>query len=330
MGHFMLTLEKGTIVHTILKLTAIGVLGVKVFFVLSGFLITTLLIKEKIKHGKINIKNFFIRRALRIVPVLYLYFIVIYIVNHFFKLNLEISNFIAPLLYINNFNFLPGTWITTHTWSLAVEEQFYLIWPFIFKYSKSSVIICLIIIVIIPLIKIFQHSNQQIANYILAPFFVPASSIFTGALISLICFNSYSLHKFIVHKNFNFAIFLACIILVYIIYYISAKGMYSRLVLPFGDLLIDFSIAYLILFSIIRNTHFIYNILNSKLFKQIGIISYSLYIWQQLFIIPKGNYPILEQYLYFPYNLIMVFSFGFLSYYFFEKPFLKLKKKFSV
>ncbi|KQN30873.1 hypothetical protein ASE92_19235 [Pedobacter sp. Leaf41] len=84
LGHFMLTLEPGSIIHTILKLTAIGGLGVKIFFVLSGFLITTLLIKEKIKYTRINLKKFFIRRVLRIIPVLYLYLIVIFFVNHFF------------------------------------------------------------------------------------------------------------------------------------------------------------------------------------------------------------------------------------------------------
>ena len=329
LGHFMLTLEQGSVIHTILKLTAIGILGVKIFFVLSGFLITTLLIKEKIKYGRLDLKNFFIRRALRIIPVLYLYIIVVFLVNHFSSLNLSLSNFVGPLLYINNFNFLSGTWITGHTWSLAVEEQFYLIWPFIFRYIKNSLLICLIIILIIPFFKIVQYTNPQIENYILAPFFVPASSIFSGALVSLLCFNPNAISKLIIIKNFNFIAFIFAIIVIYSIYYLSIKGLYGTLLLPLGNILTDISICYMILFSILRKDHFIFRILNSKIFIQIGVISYSLYIWQQLFIIPKGNYPVLEQYLYSPLNLLLVFVTGFLSYHFFEKPFLKLKKKFS-
>ncbi|WP_421944652.1 acyltransferase family protein [Pedobacter sp.] len=328
-GHFMLTLEKGSIIHTFLKLVAIGDIGVKIFFVLSGFLITTLLIKEKIKYDRINLKNFFIRRALRIIPVFYLYLIVVFLVNHFFRLNLVLSNFIVPLFYINNFNFLSRTWITGHSWSLAVEEQFYLIWPFIFKHFKNSLLICLIIILIIPFFKIAEYANSQIGNYILAPFFIPSSSIFSGALVSLLCFNPHISSKITIAKNFNFIAFILAIIVTYSIYFFSVKGLYGKLLLPFGNILTDISICYMILFSVLRKNHFIFRILNSKTFLQIGIISYSLYIWQQLLIIPKGNYPVLEQYLYFPINLLCVFVIGFLSYYFFEKPFLRLKMKFS-
>jgi len=328
-AHFMLTLEKGTVIHTILKFTTIGILGVKIFFVLSGFLITTLLIKEKIKFGQINLKKFFIRRGLRIVPVLYIYLISVFFINEIFQLNLIPSNFLGPLLYINNFNFFSAIWLTGHTWSLAVEEQFYLIWPFVFRYLSNSLKICLIIIIIIPFIKILQHLNPQISNYILAPFFVPASSIFTGVLISLSCFNSYISNKFIKQKKFKYSIFIVCIIWIYVNYYISSRGIYGIYSVPFGDIFTDFCIAYLILFSIVRKSHFIFAILNSKFLKKIGVISYSIYIWQQLFIIPKGNYPILEQYFYFPFNLILVFGFGYLSYYFFERPFLKLKNKFA-
>ncbi|WP_316736077.1 acyltransferase [Pedobacter aquatilis] len=329
LGHFMLTLEKGGAIHTILKLTAIGNLGVKIFFVLSGFLITTLLIKEKIKYANINLKNFFIRRALRIIPVLYLYLIAVFLVNYLFNLNLTISNFIGPLFYVNNFNFLSGTWITQHTWSLAVEEQFYLVWPAIFKYSKNRILTCIIIILIIPGFVIVEYLDPEVGNYILAPFFIPASSIFMGALISLLSFNSYISSKFLISKNFKFGIFIFAIVLIYSIYYFSAKSTYAKFILPFGNILTDFCFIYIILFSIIRKDHFIFKVLNSRIFIQIGIISYSLYIWQQLFIIPKGNYPILEHYIYFPYNLISVFIFGFLSFYLFEKPFLKLKERFS-
>ncbi|WP_443944216.1 acyltransferase family protein [Pedobacter sp. AW1-32] len=331
LGHLMLTLQKGTLFHSILRITVFGSLGVKIFFVLSGFLITTLLIKEKIKFGEINIKNFFIRRFLRIVPVLYLYITVLYLLNSVITLNLSTLNFLGPILYINNFNFLPGKWLTGHTWSLAVEEQFYLIWPFLFKSLKNSLLLCVGIILIIPLVRIIQYISPQTENYILAPFFIPASSIFMGAFISLICFNPQISTKITANiKNYKLVWFATAILVIYSIYCISNKGRFGYFTLPFGNILTDFSIAYLLLFSIIRKDHLIFQALNSKAFVQIGIISYSLYIWQQMFIIPIGYYPALEPYLFFPVNLVLVFIFGFASYYFYEKPFLKLKLFFSI
>jgi peptidoglycan/LPS O-acetylase OafA/YrhL len=63
----------------------LGRLGVDIFFVLSGFLITTLLLKEKLAHGHVSLKKFYIRRFLRIVPVAYLFLAVLIAINHFFR-----------------------------------------------------------------------------------------------------------------------------------------------------------------------------------------------------------------------------------------------------
>jgi len=328
LGHLMLTLQKGTLLHSILRLTVFGSLGVKIFFVLSGFLITTLLIKEKIKFSEVNIKNFFIRRSLRIVPVLYLYIVVIYLINLVLHLNLQIIHFLGPIFYVSNFLIPTNAWITGHTWSLAVEEQFYLMWPFLFNFLRSTLLTCLSIILLIPLVKITQYYIPTSENYILAPFFIPASSIFTGALLSLLSFNSYFV-KTLQNKNlYTSFFFIFSIVLIYFILHITSKGILGRITLPFGNILTDFCIGYLILFSIIRKKHLIFKILNQKIIVRIGVISYSLYIWQQLFIIPTGNYPILEKYIYLPLNLILTFAFGFSSYHFFEKPFLKLKRMF--
>lgn len=111
-----------------------GIFGVDIFFVLSGFLITTILLEEQASRGTFSLRNFYIRRALRLLPalVLVLTFSALYVlllkpdsVNFGFR---EIG---LSALYISNFALIDGASLgmLTATWSLAVEEQFYTIWP---------------------------------------------------------------------------------------------------------------------------------------------------------------------------------------------------------
>src|SRR5690606_11080924 len=125
LGHAKFTEGVSKPVHNFLETFVYAQLGVKIFFVLSGFLITTLLIKEYQKNGRISLKAFYIRRLLRIFPVFYLYLFVLLLVNYLLQLNLSWQNFAGAALYLNNFSFFAGTWLTGHSRSLAVEEQFY-------------------------------------------------------------------------------------------------------------------------------------------------------------------------------------------------------------
>ena len=305
-----------------------GGLGVQIFFVLSGFLITTLLIREKQRNGKINIKAFFIRRSLRIFPVLYLYLSILFIINYYLNLKLNICYFLGPALYIQNFAPFGSVWLIGHTWSLGVEEQFYLIWPFLFLKLKRSIYVVTIILLIIPIITVLSYSNNELNTILLVPFLKPASSIFYGALMSIFV---YKLHhridfKQILYKRF---VFLAVLITYFAEYYTS-QGKFSKLLLPFGDTLTNISICYVILYSLIQRNSILFKVLNSKIAVELGIISYSLYIWQQLFILPIGTSKYLEQFSFFPINVILALLIALLSYHGFEKPFLKMKAKFSL
>jgi peptidoglycan/LPS O-acetylase OafA/YrhL len=115
-----------------------GYLGVDIFFVLSGFLITSLLLAEQRRTGRVDIVNFYLRRALRLFPglwlmigVVLLYSWTVHLPSRFFFDAFE-STF--PLLYVENWRVIhqgpPGN-IFQHTWSLSVEEQFYLVWAFV-------------------------------------------------------------------------------------------------------------------------------------------------------------------------------------------------------
>src|SRR6266516_3487296 len=110
-------------------------LGVDIFFVLSGFLITRILVAEK--HNATSLYNFYLRRCFRIFPIYYAVIILLSIVNPTTQLK-------WCALYLSNYYFAfdMSSHYLRHTWSLAVEEHFYLIWPLIvfytpIKYSKN-------------------------------------------------------------------------------------------------------------------------------------------------------------------------------------------------
>ena len=121
-----------------------GNLGVNFFFVLSGFLITFLLIREKEYKGTIHVKNFYIRRILRIWPLFYIcvafgFLVFPYVKSLMGQPSEEVAHPIYYLFFVNNFDFMhswpivPDALVLSVLWSVAVEEQFYLSWPVILK-----------------------------------------------------------------------------------------------------------------------------------------------------------------------------------------------------
>lgn len=128
--------------HTKPNLLSSGAIGVDLFFVLSGFLITTILLSEHSLTGRISLRNFYIRRALRLLPALFTMVAMstIFIaIKHPDQLAMTASNTQAIALYYWNWVLVihrgePGwtyQWFFGHLWSLSVEEQFYIVWPFV-------------------------------------------------------------------------------------------------------------------------------------------------------------------------------------------------------
>jgi peptidoglycan/LPS O-acetylase OafA/YrhL len=122
--------------------TSLGWLGVQLFFVLSGTLITGILLDSKEKEG--YFKNFYARRMLRIFPIYYITLAAV--MSYALTRGLDVGNWPYYLLYAQNYVLVGGAWaprfpgLLAHTWSLAIEEQFYLIWPLlVWMLSRRSV-----------------------------------------------------------------------------------------------------------------------------------------------------------------------------------------------
>ncbi len=124
--------------HMYVPFLAGGYLGVDIFFVLSGFLITSLLLEEWRRSGRISFRDFYLRRALRLLPALFAFLLIL---QAYILLRMRGDEFwqmekasLAVLAYFGNWAKAYGVDLRAlnHMWSLAVEEQFYFVWPVIF------------------------------------------------------------------------------------------------------------------------------------------------------------------------------------------------------
>jgi len=308
----------------------VGGLGVSVFFVISGFLITTLLLKEKITTGKISLKKFYLRRLLRIYPVLILYLVVLLILNTALHLNIGVKSFISAALMVQNLPRLSTyNWHLQHFWSLSVEEQYYLVFPGILALSlRMAKTIMLAIVITVPIISLlgfnkigvfYSNHTIHIFAFIIINLLGSTVNILVGALFAILLFK-----KIISISNRNTIKYTSLIIFVTALL-TSTKASFAFI--PYSNvLLFPILIALVIVFNL-SSQSFFNKFLDSRILVYTGAISYSLYVWQQLFSNPD-NTLLHNQSIW--VNFLVIFMVANVSYYFYEKRFLLLKSRFKV
>jgi peptidoglycan/LPS O-acetylase OafA/YrhL len=301
----------------------LGSLGVNVFFVISGFLITTLCIKEKALSGTISLKNFYIRRVFRILPVAYLYVVVITIVNFAFHLHMSLMSFIAAIFFLANISYFRKTqfdWNLAHYWSLSVEEQFYLLFPVLIK-KRFKFFVCIVLLIpfAIPFISYLQMVIPILNFELLSSairYLNKFQGIAIGCLFSILTFKGYL--KF---GKFNLVVTIISILMIFYIGYDSTENLHAS----FFNLIVSIFTGFIVINNVSYKNNLVYEFLNLKVLSWIGILSYSIYIWQQMFLSNDSRFPLSK----YPVNLLFIIVVPILSYYFYEQYFLKLKVKFS-
>src|SRR5665213_127722 len=278
-------------------------LGVQIFFVISGFLITTLLLKEKGRTGKINFRHFYMRRTLRIFPAAFFYITVIAVVAH--------PGYLAyAYTYTMCYASQARPWLLGHLWSLSVEEQFYLLWPAAlvlgWTYRRRVGIAILLLAPVARLL--FWHAGlHEIAEY----FPAVADSLMMGCLLAF--------YQGSIRKKFRWLsrpeVFVVLGLLTLFSQHLLPR---VRLQIAFGGL-IPFIIALFLYSSMERADWF----LNNRVTSFLGILSYSLYLWQQPFLDRRSD----QWWTAFPVNLLLALACAVGSYYVVERPFLRIGRK---
>ena len=319
-----------------------GNLGVNFFFVLSGFLITYLLIKERELNGKINILNFWIRRTLRIWPLYFMCVIFGFIIFPFLKsffgeIPDESANVWYYVFLISNFDFIysgpPDASILSALWSIAIEEQFYLVWP--------------LLLTIIP----------KRMNWLLFTAIIAASLVFRASFDTLVMHDKHTLScigdmaigalgawfvqfdkvKLFV-KGLSKRIIISLYVTLILVYFfrndVLTVDYYLRIVERFFT-------ASIMLFVILEQNYCdnsLFKMSNFKYISGLGRISYGLYSLHFIGILIAINITnllgintelwqvlILETIA----ALVITILLSRLSYRYFEQPFLRAKKRFS-
>ncbi|HEV9036420.1 MAG TPA: acyltransferase [Puia sp.] len=305
----------------------IGQTGVSLFFVLSGFLITRILLVTK--EGPHYFSDFYIRRVLRIFPLYYLFLIIYYffvpLLVH--SSSVPFSGQVYYWVYLQNFaeTFKWHAVGPPHFWSLAVEEHFYLLWPcLVFFLSKKGIKIAVVVILFLAVgcrLELLRE-GREVYYFTLTRM----DDLAIGALLAV-----WETEGRLKGSAKKFAIGLVLTVIPTILLWkvVTGKSIGSMQVIKFnlvalcGFCLVGFAIA-------ARETSFFYKLMSSRFFRFTGRISYGLYVYHPL------CYPLIEYY--FPTISVparFLVSFGAtyliagLSYYLFEAKFIALKKYFA-
>jgi peptidoglycan/LPS O-acetylase OafA/YrhL len=332
------TLQRYSISHHISRVWyAIfnGETGVFIFFEISGFLITSLLLQEHEKRGSISLRGFYLRRAFRILPPLYLYIGVIVLLGLAGRLILTRIDLVSALFFFHNIKGTDVMWSLEHLWSISVEEQFYLVWPFLLVYClrrpghagriAASIIPCCIILVS-PVFRVLLSRSANPAIHHFGINFFKFDFIMFGCLVALLQHTS----RF--EAIYRFASRRAWLAPGVIVLCSALTARFQNYFdLPFGYTINGAAIAVFLLWSTRNPSSLTGRILNWKPIVQIGVLSYSIYIWQTIFLHannhqvfePLGRFGILIST--FPGNWFAILIIASLSYYIVEQPALRAR-----
>jgi peptidoglycan/LPS O-acetylase OafA/YrhL len=259
-----------------------GDLGVRVFFVISGFLITGLLLKEFDRDGTISLAQFYFRRTLRIFPAFYAYLAIMLLVSALGWSHLTPAGAIPAVTYTSNFWSMGSQsgYVTSHTWSLSTEEQFYVIWPALLLLSgrKLAPYVLLVLVISSPLLRgaIYVYTRQPA---LVTATYLNLDHIGMGCLLAFWRngLHSNALYMRIISSR-------AVYLLPVLILIVAAQGNHPSFHRTVGLFLINAAIALCIDWAVTFPQGMVGRELNRTWVVWIGTLSYSIYLWQQPFL----------------------------------------------
>jgi peptidoglycan/LPS O-acetylase OafA/YrhL len=299
--------------------------GVSVFFAVSGFLICSRLLEEEQLTGTISLKGFYVRRACRILPAAFAYLAVIGVLGVFGVLTVTPLEWASCFLFFRNY--LSPDWIragwggyTIHYWSLAVEEHFYLLWPALLAFSgrARARYVAAVLAVTVAVWRWWDFHHHWMERHVPGLLFgtrtdVRLDGLLLGCLAALIL--AEPKWRAPIERRITTRLWWTCAGGYLLFSLMLRKHTYS--------IWESALLAALVAGTVLRPSNMVGRLFENRVMRWVGRLSYSLYLWQQLFLIRGARYPfaVLQR---FPLNLVLILLMAVLSYELLERPLIRL------
>lgn len=329
-----------------------GWIGVDFFFALSGFLITAILISTR--DNESYFKNFYVRRVLRIFPLYYGFLLFILVVfpylSESYRLNTESmqENSFWFWTYLVNwkiatlgsFNGFQGGYM----WSLAVEEQFYLVWPLVVYYFHKKIpqisVITIVVMLVAKWVMLTKLGITATTIYVLP--FTHLDALLLGATLASLYMNGNLSHWV---TRFFKPVAITAVLSLALLYFVEGRFVYNNnmialIGLPLLGILASCIISYLLVGKGQEKSNVFFKLFNNNVLRKFGVLCYGLYLFHQPIgvvinskVIPYNAFELWGSYI--PSTLLSIslsifvsYVVALLSFNIYEKHFLKLKKYF--
>lgn len=312
-----------------------GDTGVFIFFVISGYLITSLLLHEQHKRGFISMSSFYFRRAMRILPPIYLYVAVLLLLGWAGRLAVTKIDVLSALFFFHNYATTSSMWSLEHFWTLSVEEQFYFIWPCVLYYCLRhrpgvagrmlAAKVALGVIFISPIIRVVSFALPFSFLHHSGMFHMRADSLMFGCIVALLQGAPLFERVYLAVTK----VWWLPPVVIFISDCLQARFQ-NYWQLTVGITICGTAIAFFLLWCIRNPFSVVGRVLNTRAIMHIGVLSYSIYVWQTLFL-HGSNAAIFGSRLKlistFPGNWLAILVVAEISYHVVEQPSLRLRTR---
>jgi len=308
----------------------LGSAGVLLFFAISGFLITRRMVEEKIQTGTVSLRKFYIRRAFRILPPAFTYLASIALLGLAGVLPFSVEPLFKALFFVRNYAYFDysqhATWYSAHFWSLSVEEHFYLIWPAIFVLAglKRARWVAPGLAVATILWRMIDEKYEFVIRLFHAPYLLNnwgrtdyvADALLWGCALAV----------WLGHKPWKSPLprRTTTALCAGLIGFVCVAWLMGRV--NHAAIFVNLSMSLLVGLTVADPGSLIGRFLELPALRVVGRLSYSLYLWQQLFfhVDRKGLW-----FQNFPLNIAFIFACACFSYYLVERPAIRLGHRFA-
>jgi peptidoglycan/LPS O-acetylase OafA/YrhL len=307
-----------------------GSLGVTTFFVISGYLITYLLRREWEKTGTIRLRAFYARRIFRIFPAFYMYLLAMTLLRVFGYIDTTYGDLAVAGTFLSNYRqWIPvstnaDSWFVAQFWTLSLEEQFYLFWPttlFVFGVLRAPRV-AMIIVVAEPLLRVATYFVTPSARgQVQMMVHTNADALMFGCLAAL--WEGKPNFERLINRFSSWQWPAAAAFFLFVVSLWLGFRLRGRYVLPVGMSLNAGAVAFILAWVVRHPTSALCRALSTPVVRHIGVLSYSLYLWQQPFLTIRNS----TWSGVFPINVLASFAAAELSYWLVESPFLRLRDR---